>query len=79
MMAVGLIGIITDMKGVVDEMTNDADLKWQFEMFCSEISGDMPNSETIEAIKEIKEMKANPDLGKTYSNVDQMMEDLLLD
>lgn len=55
-MAVGLIGIITDMKGVVDEMTNDADLKWQFEMFCSEISGDMPNSETIEAIKEVKEM-----------------------
>ena len=66
MMAVGLIGIITDMKGVVDEMTNDADLKWQFEMFCSEISGDMPNSETIEAIKEVKEMETNSDFGKTY-------------
>ena len=69
MMAVGLIGIITDMKGVVDEMTNDADLKWQFEMFCSEISGDMPNSETIEAIKEVKEMETNSDFGKTYINL----------
>ena len=66
MMAVGLIGIITDMKGVVDEMTNDADLKWQFEMFCSENSGDMPNSETIEATKEVKEMETNSDFGKTY-------------
>ena len=69
MMAVGLIGIITDMKGVVDEMTNDADLKWQFEMFCSEISGDMPNSETIEAIKEVKDMETNSDFGKTYINL----------
>ena len=69
MMAVGLIGIITDMKGVVDEMTNDADLKRQFETFCSEISGDMPNSETIEAIKEVKEMETNSDFGKTYINL----------
>lgn len=44
-----------------------------------EISGDVPNSETIEAIKEVKKMKADPDYGKTYVNVDQMMEDLLSD
>ena len=42
-----------------------------------EISGDVPNAETVEAIKEVKRMKANPSLGKTYSNVDQMMEELL--
>lgn len=41
------------------------------------VSLDTPNSETIEAIHEVEQMKANPDLGKTYSNVDQMMEDLL--
>ena len=39
-----------------------------------EISGDVPNAETVEAIKEVKRMKADPSLGKTYSNVDQMME-----
>jgi DNA-damage-inducible protein J len=44
-----------------------------------EISGDVPNAETVEAIQEVKRMKANPGLGKTYSNVDQMMEELLAD
>lgn len=44
-----------------------------------EISGDVPNAETVEAIQEVKRMKANRDIGKTYSNVDQMMEELLAD
>ncbi|MSS38132.1 hypothetical protein FYJ39_16715 [Clostridium sp. WCA-389-WT-23D1] len=44
-----------------------------------EISGDVPNAETIEAIQEVKKMKDNPGLGKIYSNVDQMMEELLAD
>ena len=42
-----------------------------------EISGENPNSETKEAIQEVKRMKADPSLGKTYTDVDQMMEDLL--
>ena len=44
-----------------------------------EISGDVPNAETIEAIQEVKKMKADPSLGKTYTDVDQMMEALLAD
>ena len=44
-----------------------------------EISGAVPNSETIEAIQEVKEMKNNPSFGKTYTDVDQMMEELLAD
>lgn len=44
-----------------------------------EISGDVPNTETIEAIQEVKRMKADPSLGKTYSDVDKMMEELLAD
>lgn len=44
-----------------------------------EISGDVPNKETIEAIQEVKNMKADHSLGKTYSDVDQMMEELLSD
>ena len=42
-----------------------------------EISGDVPNTETIEAIQKVKKMKADPRIGKTYSDVDQMMEELL--
>ena len=44
-----------------------------------EISGDVPNAETVEAIREVKQMKAEPNRGKTYSDVDQMMEELLAD
>ena len=79
----------------------DADLKRQFEAFCTdmgmtmttainifarkavreyripfEISGDVPNSENIEAIMEVKKMNDDPGYGKTYVNVDQMMEEL---
>lgn len=42
-----------------------------------EISGDIPNNETIEAIKEVERMKADPALGKSYTDVDKMMEELL--
>ena len=34
---------------------------------------------TFEKVLEILRMKADPSLGKTYSNVDQMMEELLAD
>lgn len=44
-----------------------------------EIGGEAPNAETAEAIQEVRRMKANPNLGKTYTDVDQMMEDLLTD
>lgn len=38
---------------------------------------DIPNAETKEAIQEVQRMKADPTLGKTYTDVDAMMEDLL--
>lgn len=44
-----------------------------------EVSGDIPNAETIEAIKEVQRMKADPSLGKTYTDVKQMMKELLSD
>lgn len=44
-----------------------------------EISGDVPNTTTIEAMQEVQKMKADPSFGKTYSDVDQMMEELLAD
>ena len=42
-----------------------------------EIGGEAPNAETLEAIEEVKRMKADPSLGKTYTDVDAMMRDLL--
>lgn len=42
-----------------------------------EISGDTPNAETQEAIREVKQMKADPTIGKTYTDVDEMMKELL--
>lgn len=44
-----------------------------------ELSADVPNAETIAAIQEVKRLKADPSLGKTYTNVDQMIEELLAD
>ena len=80
----------------------DADLKRQFEAFCSdmgmsmttafcifakkvvreyripfEIGGDVPNEETRQAIEEVQRMKADPSLGKSYTDIDLMMNELL--
>ncbi len=41
------------------------------------IDDEKPNSTTLEAIKEVERMKANPSIGKSYTDVDEMMEDLL--
>lgn len=42
-----------------------------------EIGAEIPNSETKKAIHEVQRMKSDPTLGKTYTDVDSMMEDLL--
>ena len=36
-----------------------------------------PNPETLEAINEVRRMKKDPSLGKTYTDVDRMMKELL--
>lgn len=41
------------------------------------INYDTPNAETIEAIEEVKKMKSDASIGKTYSNVNEMMMELL--
>ncbi len=42
-----------------------------------EIGGDKPNPETFEALDEVKRIKANPSLVKKYTNVDEMVNELL--
>ena len=42
-----------------------------------EIGAEDPNAQTRAAIEEVRRMKADPTIGKTYSDVDAMMEELL--
>lgn len=38
---------------------------------------EVPNAETVAALEEVEQMKKNLSLGKSYTNVDDMMKDLL--
>ena len=42
-----------------------------------EVGAEIPNEETKEAIEEVRRMKADPSIGKAYTDVNAMMEDLL--
>jgi len=42
-----------------------------------EIGAELPNEETKKALEEVQKMKLDPSTGKTYTDVDAMMEDLL--
>ena len=44
-----------------------------------EVRGDIPNEETRKAIEEVRLMKENPNIGKSYTDVDEMMRELLSD
>ena len=50
-------------------------VRWQKIPF--EIAKDLPNAETIAAIEEVQSMKKDPSLGKEYTDVDEMMKELL--
>ena len=43
-----------------------------------QIKREIPNEETLEAINEVRLMKENPKLGKSYTDVDEMMKDILI-
>ncbi len=42
-----------------------------------EMKLDTPNAETLAAIEEVERMKKDPSVGKGYTDVDQMMKELL--
>lgn len=52
--------------------------KEQGEIDFKEITREIPNNETISAINEVQQMKKNPFLGKTYTDIDKMMRDLII-
>lgn len=39
---------------------------------------EVPNADTIEAIKEVEAMKKDTSIGKTYDSVDNMFDDLIM-
>lgn len=43
----------------------------------TKVTLDIPNKETIAAIQEVEEMKKNPSAYKSYTDVDDMIVDLL--
>lgn len=42
-----------------------------------EIAREIPNADTIAAIEEVEQMKKDPSMGKSYTDVDEMMKELL--
>ena len=42
-----------------------------------DVSGDIPNEETLAAFDEVEQMKKDPSLGKSYHDVDELMRDLM--
>ena len=42
-----------------------------------EVRQEVPNAVTLAAMAEVEEMEKHPELAKTYSSVDVLMEDLL--
>ena len=48
------------------------------EIYSRKVTREIPNSETISAINEVQQMKQNPSLGKSYTDIDKMMIDLTI-
>jgi len=44
--------------------------------FPFEVRLSKPNEETLAAIDEVRQMKENPTVGKTYTDVDEMMKEI---
>lgn len=42
------------------------------EIYSREVTREIPNSETISAINEVQQMKQNPSLGKSYTDIDKI-------
>ena len=85
------IRIDEDLKQEFDELCQDLGLTMTaaFTIFAKtavrrqkipfEISRDIPNAATIAALEEAEAMKKDPSLGKTYTDVDAMIKEILSD
>lgn len=77
-----------DLKKQADELFSDLgfSLSTAFQIFVKQALREQsipfaitrrPNAETLAAMEEVKRMKADPSIGKSYRDVDEMMKDLL--
>jgi DNA-damage-inducible protein J len=83
--------IDTDLKNEAENLFSDFGLSMNnaFVMFLKQsvreqripfiVSREMPNKTTLEAFEEVRRMEQDPTLGKSYSSVKGMMEDILSD
>lgn len=83
------ISIDADIKAKAQELFSDfgLDLSTAINIFLRQsvrensipfqIYRDVPNEETVFAMKEIEDMEKNPEKYKGYNDVNQMMEDIL--
>ena len=51
--------------------------KMHFISFCFKIKTKKPNAETRAALEEVALMKLDPSLGKSYTDADQMIREIL--
>lgn len=42
-----------------------------------EIAREVPNADTIAVMEEVEQMKKDPSIGRSYTDVDEMMKELL--
>ena len=85
------ISIDADIKMKAQELFSDfgLDLSTAINMFLRQsvrenaipfsISREVPNAETIQAIKEIEEFKKNPSAFKTYSSFSELLDEVMAD
>ena len=85
------ISIDADIKMKAQELFSDfgLDLSTAINMFLRQsvrenaipfsISREVPNAETIQAIKEIEEFKKNPSAYKTYSSFSELLDEVMAD
>jgi DNA-damage-inducible protein J len=84
-----IVRIDDDLKASGEELLRRQGMNWStaFSAFISysvkmgeipvEASLHEPNAETLEAMEEVEQMIKNPSIGKSYTNVHEMMKALL--
>lgn len=64
--------------GLLDTLNdNQIQLVFNFVCFLKSEYGEVPNAETLEAMAEVEEMKKTPSLYKGYTDIDEMMKEIL--
>lgn len=70
---------MTKFDDFLADQLKDPEFKKEWDALDPEFSAvEFPNAETLAAIQEVQRMKQDPSLGKTYANIDLMIQEALL-